>query len=188
MALLAEPASRPATRLVPSPLGPITIAAIDAGIVLCEFDNNPRVEREMAEVEAAHGPCDRRPSPGVAACLDQLEDELARYFAGGLREFRVPLAPFGTPFERRVWGELLRIPYGQTRSYADVARSVGAPAATRAVGRANGRNRIAIVVPCHRVIASDGTLHGYGGGLPRKRRLLTLEGALGPDLFDHGGR
>ncbi len=104
--------------------------------------------------------------------------ELEEYFAGKRREFTFPLDLRGTDFQQACWRALLAIPYGETRTYADIARAVGKPNAFRAVGMANNRNPIAIVVPCHRVIASDGTLCGYGGGLDVKRRLLELEGAL----------
>jgi O-6-methylguanine DNA methyltransferase len=104
--------------------------------------------------------------------------ELEEYFAGTRRKFSFPLDLRGTEFQLDCWRALLAIPYGKTRSYADIARAIGKPNAFRAVGMANNRNPIAIVVPCHRVIASDGTLCGYGGGLEVKRRLLELEGAL----------
>jgi AraC family transcriptional regulator of adaptative response/methylated-DNA-[protein]-cysteine methyltransferase len=118
--------------------------------------------------------------PGEHAHLTQAREELERYFARALRSFTVPLVFRGTPFEERVWRELVRIPYGETCSYADLARRVDAPGAQRAVGRANGMNRIAVVIPCHRVVQSDGALGGYGGGLWRKHWLLALE-ARGPD-------
>lgn len=101
--------------------------------------------------------------------------QLAEYFAGVLTHFNLPLAPKGTPFQKKVWARLARIPFGKTVSYADVAYDLGNPAAVRAVGAANGRNPISIVVPCHRVIGRDGTLTGYAGGLERKRFLLELE-------------
>ena len=101
--------------------------------------------------------------------------ELEQYFAGSLRDFTVPIKLHGTPFQLAVWQELLKIPYGETRSYKDIACAIGKPKATRAVGGANHNNPISIIVPCHRVIASDGTLGGYGGGLDIKRRLLELE-------------
>jgi O-6-methylguanine DNA methyltransferase len=104
--------------------------------------------------------------------------ELTEYFAGKRRQFSFPLDLRGTPFQLNCWHALLKIPYGETRTYADIARAIGRPQAFRAVGMANNRNPIAIVVPCHRVIASDGTLCGYGGGLEIKRQLLELEGAL----------
>lgn len=101
--------------------------------------------------------------------------QLAEYFAGARREFDLPLAPRGTAFQQRVWEELRRIPYGETISYAELARRVGRPGASRAVGRANATNPIAVIVPCHRVIGSDGALTGYAGGEPLKRALLELE-------------
>lgn len=101
--------------------------------------------------------------------------QLGEYFAGRRRNFDLPLAPKGTPFQLSVWKALLGIPYGKTRSYGDIARKIGKPKAVRAVGAANGANPIPLVVPCHRVIGSDGSLTGYGGGLPRKQRLLALE-------------
>ena len=113
--------------------------------------------------------------PGKHAHLTHARQELGRYFAGTLQAFSVPLVFGGTPFEERVWRELVRIPYGETVSYAALAARVSAPGAQRAVGRANGLNRLAIVVPCHRVVNSDGKLGGYGGGLWRKHWLLALE-------------
>ena len=105
--------------------------------------------------------------------------ELGEYFRGERRDFEVPVAPRGTEFQRRVWDELRRIPYGQTISYRELAARIGRPAAVRAVGRANGTNPIPIVVPCHRVIGADGSLTGYGGSLETKRRLLDLERGVG---------
>jgi methylated-DNA-[protein]-cysteine S-methyltransferase len=105
----------------------------------------------------------------------RVRKQLAAYFGGELRDFELPLAPVGGPFEQRVWRELLRIPYGTTTSYGVIAQRLGAPNAARAVGTANGRNPIAIIIPCHRVIGSTGGLTGYGGGLARKRLLLDLE-------------
>jgi methylated-DNA-[protein]-cysteine S-methyltransferase len=105
-----------------------------------------------------------------------VREQLGEYFAGARREFDLPLRMTGTEFERAVWAELERIPYGETRSYGEVARAIGKPDRARAVGAANGRNPISVIVPCHRVIGSDGSLTGYGGGLERKRFLLGLEG------------
>jgi methylated-DNA-[protein]-cysteine S-methyltransferase len=107
--------------------------------------------------------------------LREAESQLRAYFAGDLREFDLPLEPEGTAFQQRVWKELLKIPYGETWSYMEVARHIGAPSAVRAVGAANGANPIPIIVPCHRVIGASGKLVGYGGGLNLKRRLLALE-------------
>jgi O-6-methylguanine DNA methyltransferase len=117
--------------------------------------------------------------PGETAHLEQLRAELGEYFARTRREFTVPLAYPGTAFEREVWTRLLGIPYGETRSYEELARAVGRPGASRAVGTANGRNRIAILIPCHRVVNKNGELGGYGGGLWRKRLLLELEKPAG---------
>ena len=113
--------------------------------------------------------------PGDSPYFDQLRDELKAYFSGQLRQFSLPLVAPGTPFQERVWDALQRIPFGETRSYEDLARTVGVPNAQRAVGRANGLNRIAILIPCHRVINKDGKLGGYGGLLWRKEALLHLE-------------
>ena len=111
--------------------------------------------------------------------------QLAEYFEGRRREFTVPLNPSGTEFQLRVWGELRRIPYGQTISYGELARRIGQPTAARAVGLANGANPIAILIPCHRVIGASGALTGFGGGIDVKRKLLALErGELALDLFD----
>jgi methylated-DNA-[protein]-cysteine S-methyltransferase len=109
------------------------------------------------------------------AALGEARRQLAEYFASARRDFDLPLAADGTPFQHRVWDALRRIPYGETISYGELARRIGKPTASRAVGAANGRNPIAIVVPCHRVIGADGTLIGYGGGLPVKQALLALE-------------
>lgn len=116
------------------------------------------------------------------AVLVETRRQLEAYFAGTLKVFDLPLDLQGTPFQVRVWRELERIPYGETRSYMQIASALGAEKAVRAVGAANGANPIPIVVPCHRVIGAGGKLVGYGGGLPLKKRLLTLEGALAMDL------
>lgn len=107
--------------------------------------------------------------------LTWAEKEIRDYLAGRLQRFTIPLDPDGTEFQQRVWLELRRIPYGKTKSYKDIATSLGTPKACRAVGTANGKNPLSIIVPCHRVIASDGTLGGYAGGLPRKEKLLGIE-------------
>lgn len=111
--------------------------------------------------------------------------QLDEYFAGERKQFELPLHPIGTPFQLKVWEELRRVPYGATISYGELARRIGKPQAMRAVGAANGRNPLPIVVPCHRVIGADGSLTGFGGGLPTKRHLLSLEQAMLPadDLF-----
>ena len=115
---------------------------------------------------------------GIHPIATEAVRQLRAYFAGQLRRFELPLDLRGTDFQLRVWRELERIPYGETRSYLEIAEAIGAPRAVRAVGAANGANPIPIVVPCHRVIGASGKLVGYGGGLPLKKRLLQLEGAL----------
>lgn len=159
------------TTTIDCPVGPLTAGAIDDGICLLEFAG-PRSE---SQTDALARMLFAEVTPGEHPILDRLRSELADYFDGMLQEFTVPLVIRGTPFQKKVWGELLRIPYGETRSYLDIARAVGAPKGPRAVGRANGQNRIAIVIPCHRVVNHGGALGGYGGGLDRKRRLLELE-------------
>lgn len=118
----------------------------------------------------------------VAALPYPVAEQLDSYFAGHLRDFDLPLHPQGTAFQRKVWAALAKIPYGETISYLELAHRMGNPNSVRAVGLANGRNPLPIVVPCHRVIGSNGTLVGYAGGLPIKRALLALEGALAPQL------
>jgi methylated-DNA-[protein]-cysteine S-methyltransferase len=116
--------------------------------------------------------------PDQSPPLDEARRQLEAYFAGELREFDLPLAPEGSEFQLRVWEQLRAIPYGETISYGELARRVGDPAAARAVGLANGRNPLPVIVPCHRVIGADGSLTGFGGGLERKRRLLELEAGV----------
>lgn len=158
------------TAQIASPLGPLWAAATDEGVCMLEFE--PRNGR----TESWLGRHFRRPVvPGRHALLDELRDQLASYFGGKLRRFTVPLVVAGTGFQKSVWAALRRIPYAMTRSYADIAVEAGSPAAVRAVGQANGANRIAIVIPCHRVVNSGGKLGGYGGGLWRKQFLLDLE-------------
>ena len=158
---------------LPTPLGDMLAVASDQGLCLLEFDVQQRVDRELAQVEAARG---GPAQEGRNTILDQLAVELAEYFAGQRQQFGVPLDLVGTPFQIDAWHALLQIPYGRTRSYASQALAIGRPTATRAVAAANGQNKVSIVVPCHRVIGSDGSLTGFGGGLPRKRALLALEG------------
>ena len=127
---------------------------------------------------------DRPIVPGSNVHLKKLTDELARYFDGTLKRFTVPLLCPGTPFQEAVWKRLQEIPYGQTISYAQLAKAVGRPSAYRAVGRANGDNRLAILIPCHRVVQKDGQLRGYGGGLWRKQFLLDLERKCSGQLLE----
>ncbi len=144
-----------------SPVGPLTLISNGAALTHVEFEN-PRYPFE--------------PQPrGNDKVLDKARRELDAYFAGKLRTFDVAVTPEGTPFQQRVWKALQQIPYGVTRSYGQQAKAIGNPAAVRAVGLANGRNPIAIIIPCHRVIGSNGSLTGYGGGMERKQFLLDLE-------------
>jgi AraC family transcriptional regulator of adaptative response/methylated-DNA-[protein]-cysteine methyltransferase len=160
------------TAAVETPFGPMIAGATDDGICLLEFADRRMLEAQLQRL----GKLLRQPMiPGEHRYLAQLREELTSYFAGELQTFRVPLVYRGTPFEERVWRELTRIPYGETISYAQLAERVSSPGAQRAVGRANGMNRIAIVIPCHRVVNADGKLGGYGGGLWRKNWLLNLE-------------
>jgi methylated-DNA-[protein]-cysteine S-methyltransferase len=157
--------------MIDSPIGPLTLVATD-GMLTGLYLDGPRSggagHEPGAEVLGAPGDPAGEPFSAAAA-------QLAAYFAGRLTEFTLPLAPAGTQFQRRVWAGLREIPYGETWSYGQLASKIGNPTAARAVGLANGRNPIAVVIPCHRVIGSDGSLTGYGGGLDRKRYLLNLE-------------
>jgi AraC family transcriptional regulator of adaptative response/methylated-DNA-[protein]-cysteine methyltransferase len=156
-----------------SPLGTVVAAAVDQGVVLLEFGDIARLERQAPTLRRwFQGPV----LAGRHRHIDQLFGELEEYFAGSRREFQVPLVVRGSPFELAVWNALRDIPYGETCSYADVARTIGNPRAVRAVGSANGRNRLPIIIPCHRVVNTGGKLGGYGGGLWRKVRLLEIEG------------
>lgn len=157
---------------IDSPLGPLVIGARPDGVCLLEFSSPERLPAQIASVRRTFR-CDV--ADGDNEHLAQLRRELDAYFAGTLRNFTVPLIWPGTPFQERVWAELLRIPYGETRSYESIAAAVATIRAQRAVGRANGTNRIAIVIPCHRVVNKDGKLGGYGGMLWRKEALLGLE-------------
>lgn len=159
-------------RVIPSPLGPLRLGATRAGLCLMEFQDPLRLA-------AAHRGLKRWLDlpfiPGRNPHIDQAATELDEYFAGRRRQFTVPLVAPGTGFETRVWKALGTIPYGTTWSYAQLAGELGKPSAQRAVGMANGRNRIALFIPCHRVINTGGGLGGYGGGLWRKHWLLELE-------------
>ena len=156
---------------VDSPVGPLLLVARGSQLTRLHFVSG----RKPAEVPAGSIEDD--------AMLRGVRDQLAEYFTGRRRSFETPLALEGTAFQRRVWTALCDIPYGETSRYGELARRIGQPAAVRAVGLANGSNPIAIIVPCHRVIGANGTLTGYGGGLPTKARLLDLERGVGSDLF-----
>ena len=162
------------SKMLESPLGRLLVCATSAGICLLEFAG----QRTMKTHVKALGRRFRRAVvPGTNAHIEQLAGELEQYFAGQLRQFDVALAQQGTAFQMSVWTELRRIPYGRTISYAELANKVGRHGAHRAVGTANGRNPISIVIPCHRVVNKNGRLGGYGGGLWRKQYLLDLERA-----------
>jgi methylated-DNA-[protein]-cysteine S-methyltransferase len=147
---------------VPSPIGPLTVVREGDALVRVAMSPPGRFD---------DGELGERSDDGFADVVRQLGE----YFAGDRTAFDLPLRPLGSPFELAVWQQLTRIPYGETRSYGFVAKAVGEPGGAQAVGAANGRNPLAIVVPCHRVIGADGSLVGFGGGLPRKRFLLDLE-------------
>jgi AraC family transcriptional regulator of adaptative response/methylated-DNA-[protein]-cysteine methyltransferase len=160
------------TTFLDTPIGRMLAAAGDDGVALLEFNDRTMLPTNYATLRKRFG-C--AVVPGKHAHLEHLRDELGRYFAGQVRGFKTPLSPRGTPFQERVWNELRRIPHATTISYDELAQRIGQPTAQRAVARANAQNRIAILIPCHRVIGKDGTLTGYGGGLWRKRLLLELE-------------
>lgn len=155
-----------------TPLGTMMAAADDVGLRLLEFTDRRGLDRE---IEGLCRQLDCVIVPGNHPTLVETERQVHRYFTGELKIFTLPLAPVGSTFQQRVWAELRRIPPGETRSYVAMARALGQPGAARAVGRANGSNRLALVIPCHRVIQAGGVLGGYAGGLWRKQRLLDLE-------------
>ncbi|MGC9376698.1 methylated-DNA--[protein]-cysteine S-methyltransferase [Streptomyces sp. MH13] len=155
--------------VIDSPYGALTLVAEDGA--LCGLYMTDQRHRPPEET---FGAADDGP-------FAEAEEQLTAYFAGELKDFTLDLRLNGTPFQRTVWDQLRRIPYGETRTYGELAAALGTPAASRAVGLANGRNPIGIIVPCHRVIGASGSLTGYGGGLERKRRLLDFErGTAGP--------
>jgi methylated-DNA-[protein]-cysteine S-methyltransferase len=149
--------------IIESPVGPLLLAGDQEHLQSIEFEQGrrPHDRREWREAETA--------------VLRRAAAQLLEYFAGLRRDFQLPLAPRGTPFQRAAWQALAQIPYGQTRSYAEQAAAIGRPTATRAIGAANGRNPLPIVLPCHRVIGANGALTGFGGGLDAKRWLLAHE-------------
>jgi AraC family transcriptional regulator of adaptative response/methylated-DNA-[protein]-cysteine methyltransferase len=156
---------------IKSPLGILTAFSTDDGICLLSFDNDKDSGKEYSILEKHFGPvCE-----GTNRHLKTLIHELDEYFRGTLKEFSVPLVTSGTAFQESVWKELMNIKYGETRSYLEQSIALGKPESIRAVANANGMNRISIVIPCHRVIGSNGSLTGYGGGLERKKWLLEHE-------------
>jgi len=149
--------------VVPSPIGDLTLVSNGealTGLYLSDDHGGPEPGANWQHAEPE---------------FETIASQVAEYFAGERHNFDVPLAPSGTKFQKKVWQELCRIPFGETISYGELARRIGQPTASRAVGLANGRNPIAIIIPCHRVIGADGSLTGYGGGLWRKKKLLDLE-------------
>lgn len=181
-----SPGNHQSTRIIKicrltSPLGLLLAGADENGICLLEFCDRRMLATQLKTVQRRF---ECAVVPGSNDLIDQLEGELDEYFLGERNQFDVPLNYPGTEFQQAVWDDLLKIPYGETRSYQDLANNLGNPGAVRAVARANGANRIAIIIPCHRVIGSDGTLTGYGGGLWRKQRLLELENAIPPAMPD----
>jgi methylated-DNA-[protein]-cysteine S-methyltransferase len=153
------------TTIVHSPVGPLTLTARDGSLSGLHMQDQRHAPARSPESQRDDG------------AFEEIVEQLHAYFAGQLTQFDLPLAMDGTPFQRRVWAALREIPYGQTISYGELAHSVGSPGAARAVGLANGRNPVGIIVPCHRVIGADGSMTGYGGGLQRKVWLLEHEAA-----------
>lgn len=163
-----------------TPLGTMLAGATDEALCLLDFADRRQLESQLARIRER---LNCRFLPTRNDVIARTDEQLGEYFEGRRRAFEIPLELVGTPFQEAVWRALLEIPYGATESYGELARRIGRPTAIRAVARANGDNRIPIVIPCHRVIGADGRLTGYGGGLWRKQRLLELEGA--DTVFKH---
>jgi AraC family transcriptional regulator of adaptative response/methylated-DNA-[protein]-cysteine methyltransferase len=159
-------------REIDTPIGKFILGATGNGCSISEFSDRGGFEKIKNRIQIRF---EAELVPGNNHFIDQLEEEFNLYFQKKLKTFTVPLDYKGTPFQKSVWNELLKIPYGETRSYGDIAKQLGKPGAMRAVGKANGDNYLPIVIPCHRVINASGQLHGYGGGLWRKKYLLELE-------------
>ena len=160
------------TKYIQTQLGPMIAGISNNQLCLLEFAKPERLSRTLSKLVKRYK---YSLIEGRHPLLQQLEIDLANYFTGSLKNFNIPLLMIGTDFEKRVWNELLRIPFGITKSYLEIAKLVGNPTAFRAVARANGSNNISIIIPCHRVIASNGNLQGYGGEIWRKEKLLKLE-------------
>lgn len=160
------------TSTIETPIGTLLAGAIPQGICLLEFGDGNRLEKQLNRLQRLFN---ATALPGKHPLLDQVECELIEYFQGIRQQFEVPLAYGGTHFQRAVWQALGSIPYGQTRTYEEMAAVIGFPRAVRAVGAANGLNSLSILVPCHRLVGKNGSLTGYGGGLWRKQWLLELE-------------
>jgi methylated-DNA-[protein]-cysteine S-methyltransferase len=177
---------RLAYHVTSSPIGLLFLARTERGLRFVDFLERRSLKRAFAS--HAESVPDAKWVPSLLE-LKPVVDQLESYFCGNRLSFDLPLDPVGSEFQIKVWRALCRIPYGETRSYGQIARAIGQPGAARAVGLANNHNPLPIVVPCHRVIGADGSLTGYGGGLPRKRKLLDLEARFAPpagrtgDLF-----
>jgi AraC family transcriptional regulator of adaptative response/methylated-DNA-[protein]-cysteine methyltransferase len=169
---VGRPVTRLVTQRIDTPIGAMRAIARDDGLVMCEYENPARLPGQLDRMRATFG---ADAVPGEHPILTQTKRELDEYFDSKREVFTIPLVLDGTPFQTAVWNALLAIPFGVTTSYEQIALRIGKSGAARAVGRANGDNRIAIIVPCHRVIGANGSLTGYGGGMQRKRRLLDLE-------------
>lgn len=167
-----ERVSHLVVRSIESPIGRLELGATDRGVCLLEFGDRRSLPTALTALERRFS---RPVVPGTNAHLDELQKQLTKYFAGTLRQFSVTLDIGGTAFQQQVWRRLEQIEYGATMSYGELANAISRPGAQRAVGRANGSNHVAIVIPCHRVVQSNGELRGYGGGLWRKKFLLDLE-------------
>src|SRR5438067_9746929 len=167
----------PVRAVTGSPLGPLTLIASGGALTGLYLNGRPSASARAPAWATAAGEA----RGADAAVLDEAARQLAEYFGGRRRAFDLPLALEGTAFQRRVWDALLGVGYGETISYGQLAGRIGRPAAARAVGLANGRNPVSIIVPCHRVVGADGSLTGYGGGLGSKRRLLELERRISRD-------
>lgn len=154
-----------------TPLGPMLAVADDQDLLVLEFAEQQRLTQAVRHLPGS----DTAVHTGINDVIRSIETELGEYFAGRRTQFHTPLRTHGTEFQKSVWAELQRIPPGETISYRELAGRVGRPTAFRAAAQANGANRLAIIIPCHRVISADGSIGGYGGGLARKRHLLNLE-------------
>jgi AraC family transcriptional regulator of adaptative response/methylated-DNA-[protein]-cysteine methyltransferase len=166
--------------IIGSPVGKFIIGTTERGCCLFESCDRGGIERIRARMMKRYN---AELKEGTNSLIDEIKKQSDEYFAGTRKVFDFPLDQKGTTFEKSVWNALRTIPYGETRSYGEMASQLGKPGAARAVGRANGMNYIAVVIPCHRVIDSNGNLHGYGGGLWRKRWLLEHEGAIPKQMF-----
>lgn len=166
------------TTTLDTPMGRVVAAATAQGLCLLEFGPDDRVERQLDALESL---LEATTEIGASAHLDALDRELREYFKGSLRAFTVPTHTPGTTFQQRVWAELKNIPYATTIAYRDLALRLNAPSAVRAVGGANGANRVMLVIPCHRVIGADGSLTGFGGGVELKQQLLDHEQSIAGD-------